>query len=342
MRLCVGTAKGIVILDPERGATPLMVSADPPSVWCMAQDCADPNLLYAGAIHNAQAGSARGKSSLAASDDGGRTWRDITPGNARDEEVWALAASPTRPGEVFVGTSHARIFRSEERGFGFRECTAFLKLPGRERWTFPQPPHVPHVRSLSFDPRNPDHIYIGVEEGGAFRSRDHGVSFEPLSQSIYADIHCIAADPVNSQKLYATTGGGFYISTTGGSSWAQVRGMSRSYTVPLLVRRGASATVYTAAAGGPPPTWTMDQLGADSLLFRSTDRGSSFTAIASADGNVHPMRGMVMRLVAHPADDCVLFGALSDGGVLKIDEREETISVVAEKLPPAYDLVVIP
>ena len=53
MRLCVGTAKGIVILDPGRGATPLMVSADPPSVWCMAQDCADPNLLYAGAIHNA-------------------------------------------------------------------------------------------------------------------------------------------------------------------------------------------------------------------------------------------------------------------------------------------------
>ena len=342
MRLCVGTAKGIVILDPGRGTTPVMVSADPPSVWCMAQDCADPNLLYAGAVHNAQAGSARGKSSLAASDDGGRTWRDITPGNARDEEVWALAASPTRPGEVFVGTSHARIFHSEDRGFGFRECAAFLKLPGRDRWTFPQPPHVPHVRSITFDPHNSDILYVGVEEGGAFCSRDHGVSFEPLNQNIYADIHCIAADPEDATRLYATTGAGFYTSTTGGSSWTQIKGMSRGYAVPLFISRRAGAAVYTAAAGGPPPTWAMDQLGADALLFRSVDHGESFTAIASADGNAHPMRGMVMRLVGHPSDDQLMFGALSDGGVIRIDEREETIAMIAEKLPPAYDLAVIP
>ena len=29
MRICIGTAKGIVILDPARGSTPLMVLADP-------------------------------------------------------------------------------------------------------------------------------------------------------------------------------------------------------------------------------------------------------------------------------------------------------------------------
>jgi photosystem II stability/assembly factor-like uncharacterized protein len=341
MRLCVGTAKGIVILDPERGATPVMVSADPPSVWCMAQDCADSNLLYAGSIHNAQAGSARGKSSLSASDDGGRTWRDITLPNARDEEVWALAASPARPGEVLVGTSHARIFRSEERGSIFRECAAFLKLPGRERWTFPQPPHIPHVRSITFDTRNSDIVYVGVEEGGAFRSRDRGVTFEPLNQNIYADIHCVVADPEDSMMLYATTGAGIYTSATGGASWTQVKGMARSYAVPLLARAGAGAPVYTAAASGPPPTWTMDQIGADALLFYSTDRGNSFAAIPAADGIAHPTRGMVMRLVPDPGDEHVLFGALSDGGVVKIDEREETISMVAEKLPPVYDLAVI-
>jgi hypothetical protein len=340
MRLCVGTAKGIVILDPTRGATPLMVSADPPSVWCMTQDCADPNLIYAGAIHNAQAGSARGKSSLAASEDGGRTWRDITPRNARDEEVWALVASPNCPGEVFVGTSHARIFRSDSRGFSFRECAAFLKLPGRDRWTFPQAPYIPHVRSITFDRHNVDTIYIGVEEGGAFCSRDHGVSFEPLNQNIYADIHCIAGDPTNTARLYATTGAGFYTSASAGSSWMQIKKMSRHYTVPLLVSRGG--VVYSAAAGGPPPTWTMDQLGADAMLFYSVDHGESFTTFASADGKAYAMRGMVMRLVGDPSDDHLLFGSLSDGGVIKIDGREGTITTVAEKLPPAYDLVVIP
>src|SRR5215472_13283355 len=87
MRLCVGTAKGIIVLDPDRGGAPLMVLADPVSVWCMAQDCEQPDILYAGSIHNLQAGSARGKGSLARSLDGGRTWHDITPRNAHDEEV---------------------------------------------------------------------------------------------------------------------------------------------------------------------------------------------------------------------------------------------------------------
>jgi photosystem II stability/assembly factor-like uncharacterized protein len=340
MQLCVGTAKGIVILEPERGATPRMVSADPPSVWCMAQDCADPHLLYAGSIHNAQAGSARGKGALAASDDGGRTWRDITPGVARDEEVWALAAAPDRPGEVFIGTSNARILRSEDAGRGFRELAGFLKLPGRDRWTFPQPPHVPHVRSITFDPHNSNTLYIGVEEGGAFRSRDRGQTFEPLSPNIYADLHCVAADPDSRNRLYATTGRGFYVSGTAGASWTLLKTLDRSYVVPLLSLTGG--IIYAAAASGPPPTWSMDQLGADALMFRSNDHGESFAPIAHSDGVARPTRGMVMRLRAQPGDDRVLFGAMSDGAVIKIDEHEGTVVVLAEKLPPVYDLAVLP
>src|ERR1700720_3184450 len=119
MRLCVGTSKGIVILDPNRGGLPLMAMADPVSVWCMAQDSANPNLLYAGSISNDQAGSARGRGSLARSPDGGRTWHDITPGSVRDEEVWAVATPPNGPAEVFIGTSHARILRSLDSGNSF-------------------------------------------------------------------------------------------------------------------------------------------------------------------------------------------------------------------------------
>jgi hypothetical protein len=342
MRLCVGTAKGIVILDPDRSATPCMVSADPPSVWCMGQDCADPKLLYAGSIHNAQAGSARGKGCFAISEDGGRTWYDITPGSARDEEVWAIAAAPDRQGEVFVGTSHARLFRSEGNGRNLRECSAFLKLPGRERWTYPQPPHVPRVRSITYDPHNPNTLYIGVEEGGAFRSRDRGQTFEPLSPSLYADIHCVAADPEDSKRLYATTGRGLYVSATGGASWTPLKGMSRSYAIPLLLGRNTGGTVYTSAAVGPPPTWSIDQRGADALMFRSTDHGSSFAPIVHADGIAHPTRGMVMRLVPQPGTEQFIFGAMSDGSIVKIDERDDTVSIVTEKLPPAYDLAVLP
>ncbi|MGA2411852.1 MAG: hypothetical protein ABSG46_15885 [Candidatus Binataceae bacterium] len=192
MRLCVGTSKGIVILDADRGGAPLIVSADPASVWCLAQDCHDGRIIYAGSIQNAQAGSARGRGSLARSADGGRTWNDITPSSIRDEEVWSIAASIHRTGEVIIGTSHARLLRSEDAGRSFRECLAFHKLPGRDRWSFPASPYVPHVRSLVFDPADPETFYAGVEEGGVFRTSDSGESFAPLNHALPSDIHCLA------------------------------------------------------------------------------------------------------------------------------------------------------
>src|SRR5581483_134212 len=171
MKLCVGTAKGIVILDAERRGTPLLALADPSSVWCMAQDCRDPGVIYAGAVDHAHMGAARGKGTLARSVDGGRTWADITPGLARTEDVWAVATAPDAPGELFIGTSHARLLHSRDHGRSFRECSSFLKLPGRDRWSFPPPPHIPHVRAIEFDPREPATIYIGIEEGGVARPR---------------------------------------------------------------------------------------------------------------------------------------------------------------------------
>src|SRR5260370_17014121 len=169
MRLCIGSAKGIVIRDPARGGVPVMGLGDRWGVWWMAQDGVDPTLLYAGSTEHI-----RGQGTVARSTDGGRTWTDVTPTLAREEEVWSLAASPAVKDCVYVGTSHARLFRSEDRGRLFTECAGFLIIPGRDRWTFPPPPHIPHRRSIAFDPHAPSTMYVGGEEGGVFPSRDGG------------------------------------------------------------------------------------------------------------------------------------------------------------------------
>jgi len=314
-----------------------MVLADPTSVWCMAQDCHDRHVLYAGSIHNSHAGSARGKGSLARSDDGGRSWHDITPRNARDEEVWAIAAAPDLGGQLFVGTSHARIFRSDNEGGVFHECSSFLKLPGRERWTFPAPPHIPHVRAIAFDPGEPDTVFVGVEEGGVFRSRDRGESFEPANHNIHPDIHCVVVDPRDSSRIYATTARGLYVSPNAGASWHYAKGLDRTYTIPLLVQSGG--LIYTAAAAGPPPTW-IGTGGADALMYCSSDRGNNFRRLGGAEGSIHATRGMVMRLLEDSGN--ALLGVLSDGTIIRLSEQEQTVAVIAEKLPPSYDLVLLP
>jgi hypothetical protein len=339
MKLCIGTAKGIVILDPARGSTPLMVLADPSPIWCMAQDSADPACIYAASNDLI----AHGRAPFARSTDGGRTWAEMPPQNAREEEIWAMAASPEVPGQVFLGTSHGRLLRSDDRGRTFHEVTAFLKVSGRDRWSFPPPPHIPHVRSISFDPNLPALMYVGVEEGGVFRTHDAGESFESLNSGLYDDVHTVAVDPTDSRRLYATTGRGFYISKNAGGSWHQVTaGFSRTYTVPLLVTGGEEhPAIFTAAAATPPPMWRVGMRGADSMMFRSDDHGESFHTVERVAG-AH--RGMVMRFRAAPGADGDFFAVSDDGMVTRtiVDGTQSAPVIIAEKLPPAYDLVVVP
>ncbi len=300
----------------------------------MSQDCADPSVIYAGATEHV-----RGRGTLSRSIDGGRSWTDITPAAAREEEVWAVGASPAVKDQVFVGTSHARLFRSDDRGRSFRECAAFLKIPGRDRWTFPPPPHIPHVRSISFDPHSPSTMYVGVEEGGVYRSRDGGATFESLNDGLYDDIHTVSVDARDSRLLYATTGNGFHRSDNGGASWRRITdGIDRTYTVPLLIVGGDSATIFTAAAAGPPPTWSVGHAGADAMLFRSDDQGRSFAPIPTE----HVWgRGMVMRLRRDP-EGTAFFGVTNDGYVIRATDRCATVTAIAEKIPPAYDMVTLP
>ena len=340
MRLCVGTSKGIVILDAERGGAPLLISADPPSVWCLARDCYDARVIYAGSVQNAQAGSARGRGSLARSGDGGRTWLDITPASIRDEEVWAMAASIHRTGELIIGTSRARILRSVDTGRSFQECGAFLKISGRDRWSLPESPYVPRVRSIAFDPTAPETFYVGVEEGGLFRSADGGASFAALNHGLPADVHCVAADPSDRTRLYVATGRGLYLSADRGASWERAKGLSRNYAVTLFADRYDGGSLYLAAAAGPPPQWSVGSRGADAMLFRSIDHGSSFAPFGDS-GVAGATRAILMRFAPGPDGEGVMYGAFNDGSVVRINERQGSMRTIAEKLPPAYDLIAL-
>jgi photosystem II stability/assembly factor-like uncharacterized protein len=336
MRLCVGTSKGIVIIDPDRGRAPVAVTANPSSISCMAQSAGEPHIIYVGSLEYTHMGDGPASGTLSRSLDGGRTWTDITPAGAHDESIWAVAAPPGAPGEVFIGTTHARLFHSQDHGQNFKECTAFLSLPGRDRWSFPPPPHIPHVRAIAFDPAEPSIMYVGVEEGGVFRSRNRGLNFEPINKGIYPDIHALAVDPADPRRLYATTGRGFYRSETAGASWKFVA-VVRPYVVPLLADAGAGGVVYTAGAAGAPPTWMAH--GADAMLFVSDDGGRSFRPVGVAEGIC---RGMVMALLQSPINPEELFAITTDGKVLRWRPREEEVVEVASNLPPAYALIALP
>jgi hypothetical protein len=134
------------------------------------------------------------------------------------EDVWACGADPRVPGRLYLGVSPALLYWSDDGGASWMACEAIRRIPGYERWTFPPPPHIPHVRSVVPDPQVIGAVYIGVEEGGIYRTGDQGETWESLNEGLYWDVHTVTPASAG-LRLYATTGRGFYRSDDGGQHW---------------------------------------------------------------------------------------------------------------------------
>ena len=107
------------------------------------------------------------------------------------EDIWAFAADPRVAGRLYLGVSPALLYWSDDGGASWKACEAIRRIPGYESWTFPPPPHIPHVRSVAPDPQVVGAVYIGVEEGRHLSQwgpgRDLG---EPERGAILGRPHC--------------------------------------------------------------------------------------------------------------------------------------------------------
>lgn len=203
------------------------------------------------------------------------SWRMINERTVTDE-IWSFAADPLLAGRLYLGVAPALLYRSDDGGVSWAACESVKRIPGYETWTFPPPPHIPHVRSIAPVPQAAGAVYIGVEEGGVYRSDDGGETWESLNEGLYWDVHTVAPAP-DGVHLYATTGGGFYRSDDGGRHWRRMgAGLDHGYTVPCVVSPRHWDLIYTAAAAGPPPTW---RTGANAAIYRSDDAGEHWTRL---------------------------------------------------------------
>lgn len=247
------------------------------------------------------------------------------------EEVWAFAADSRIPGRLYLGVSPALLYRSDDGGISWKAINSVHSIPGYERWTFPPPPHIPHVRFIAPDPQVTGAVYIGVEEGGIYYSRD-GEIWESLNEGLYWDVHTVVPSP-NDARLYATTGGGFYRSDDGGRHWQHVTdGLDRSYIVPCVVAPRPDL-LYAAAAAGPPRGWRM---GANAALYRSDDGGKHWVQLKR--GLPPQFQAMVRALAldesggVYAAAGHELYASFDDG---------ESWQLVADNLPTVRALSLV-
>lgn len=138
------------------------------------------------------------------------------------------------------------------------------------------------VAAIEVVPGTPDTVWVGAATGGVWRSRNAGLSFEPVfDREDVAAIGAIAVHPARPEVVWvgtgeanprnsASVGNGVYKSIDGGRKWRHL-GLDRSERVSRIrVHPADPLTAYVAALG---PTWGE---GDERGVFKTTDGGESW------------------------------------------------------------------
>jgi photosystem II stability/assembly factor-like uncharacterized protein len=332
--LLVATLKGVMRLERPAVGAAWAVAAQSLAERHVSAMLLEPGSgkLFAGA---------HGEGGVWVSDDGlGSDWRPVANGLDRTN-VYALAGR--RVGNavtIFAGVEPAALYRSDDLGRSWRELPALRGVPGTDKWTFPPPPHIAHVKCITLHPSRLGTIYACVEQGALLKSDDDGASWVELDGYVrpddvtYRDTHRIEIHPRRHEVLYLTTGLGLNRSTDGGRSWAPLSRRSDRLGYPdfLAFDPHNPEVMFMSGAARPPGDW-LAQRTSDSALLKSTDGGRSWQELRK--GLPHPMVGSIEALGAHEwAGGWTLTMATSTGELYASDDAGESWTCVAQGLPP--------
>ncbi|MFH1764187.1 MAG: hypothetical protein ABIF09_08350 [Gemmatimonadota bacterium] len=153
-------------------------------------------------------------------------------------------------------------------------------------------------------------IYVAGASGGVWRTRNEGVTWEPVfEQAASTSIGDVTAAPSNQDIIWvgsgeanifrsSMAGTGVYKSLDGGESWTHM-GLEGTHTIPrIIVHPQDPSIVYVAASGHE---WTHDEYRG---LYKSTDGGATWRRVLFLTDQTG-----VIDLVMHPTDPNTLYAA---------------------------------
>jgi photosystem II stability/assembly factor-like uncharacterized protein len=148
--------------------------------------------------------------------DGGATWTEITPENAKGfpKKPYgriAVAIAPSKASRVyaFVESTDSALFVSDDGG-------ATWEKRDKSTWMVWRPFYF---AKLIVDPKNPDRVF--KTDGQLILSEDGGKSFAVVGgfTGAHGDLHDVWIDPTNTQTVISGDDGGVWYSYNGGSKW---------------------------------------------------------------------------------------------------------------------------
>ena len=168
------------------------------------------------------------------------------------------------------------------------------------------------VRSLAYDPHNPDRVFLGTSTGVIFVSDDGGHNWSRFAKLGAGDDYVLdhmAFDPQNSKNIFVSAwsvqdqnAGDIFRTRNGGKDWEALPGMHGKSVRAMAVSASDNKVIVAGALDG---------------VYRSNDGGNNWQRISSNDGVVKNIESIAVD----PKDPNVVYAGTwhlawktSDGG----------------------------
>ncbi|NOT46993.1 MAG: hypothetical protein HOP17_04495, partial [Acidobacteria bacterium] len=288
--LFVGTKNG-VYMSKDSGDDWKRIESEsmPLDINSMAVDPRNTGTIYAGTTWRPYK-----------STDSGKNWRLIKTGLIDDSDVFAITINST-DNDHLIASACSGIYESLNGGENWKKIQGIPSTSRRTR-DIVQHPSIPgtiyaattqgfwmstnsgkswimttsrtmEVNAIAVHPDEPKRIFIGSNNFGVLVSNDGGRNFVPTNDNFTSRFtYSVTPDLTQPNRLYATTqntstsGGFFFSSGDGGTTWTQAKGLD--------INRDS---IYTVLQDRVDPNKMY--IGTGSGIFRSLDRGLSWTAV---------------------------------------------------------------
>jgi photosystem II stability/assembly factor-like uncharacterized protein len=331
-RLLVATMRGVAVLDRDR----------PTDSWALTGVTLRDQHVSALLFEPSRQGvfAATHGNGIFFSADCGETWTAASRGLTL-KNVFSLNCSVV-DGTVTVlaGTEPVMLFSSSDYGSTWQAHEAIARMPGREKWTFPAPPHVAHLKSIAIHPMQPHVYYACIEQGALLRTTDAGDTWYELAtysradDRWYRDIHKIVPAYSNARRLLMSSGVGVYRSDDAGTTWTKLTGTDFEIGYPdhLIVSPRDEETIFVSGAATSPNIW-RETHAARATVMCSRDGGRHWHL--AAEGLPQNGRAAIEAMSIEIGQDrSTLFLGNTEGEIYASDDEASTWKKIASGLAP--------
>lgn len=353
-QLILGTNKGLLIFEQHKGKWEL--TCDVHQAIPVSYAAIDPRngTLWACLDHG------HWGCKLHRSKDGGSTWQEVSapaypegaerkPGDsATVTYIWTIVpGGADQPQRLYVGVEPGGLFISDDGGDSFELVESLWNHPSREKWWFGGGRDYPGLCSIAVDPRNSQHVIVGISVGGVFESWDGGETWEGRNKGLLAkylpnpdsefghDPHFMMMSPSNPDILWQQNHCGIFRSVDGGANWTEVSqpDVPAYFGFAIAVDENDADTVWVVPAVSDEYRVAVDRA---LCVSRTTDGGKTWTALR----NGLPQATCYDLVYRHALDlrgDRLAFGTTT-GNLYISDDRGDHWQCLSTSLPPIYSV----